>query len=356
MKGLKDFFHQFEQSVTTNGGPNAPPPLFPDTDDREFVQQQQWSRFQNGLANFLSKMKTVPEIERSVSSFVNEQISKEMEFKERGILLQNFILQIEQNVLNHPSWANISEEENELIYDYVEKIVITKKIYESCFAEAAKENGKENENFYQRVKTLQTFIKPEYLDCSYMGEETEAVQLAVKEMVRINEFTTTRAKLISVFNCCKVISSIITKRSLLASADEFLPCLIYVLIRANPVNLYSNIEFVTNYRNPQKMLSEAGYYFTHLISAYTFVRNLEAKNLSHITSEEFNRHFPSVIASTNLIDLHFDYNPNIKIENKKWTFYGTKFEDLKVQDTQQLLIEYKQLVEENAKLLSAIKT
>ncbi|CAJ1958587.1 unnamed protein product [Sphenostylis stenocarpa] len=57
-----------------------------------------------------------------------------------------------------------------------------------------------------------------------------------------------------------------------AGADDFLP--------ANPPKLHSNLKFIKLYRRQAKLISEAEYYFTNLVSATTFIINLNAKSLS----------------------------------------------------------------------------
>lgn len=64
-------------------------------------------------------------------------------------------------------------------------------------------------------------------------------QLAEKELQKINAFKAPREKLLCILNCCRVINNLLLNASMsenrvLAGADDFLPVLIYVTIKASP--------------------------------------------------------------------------------------------------------------------------
>mmetsp|Transcript_17094 Transcript_17094/g.52501 ORF Transcript_17094/g.52501 Transcript_17094/m.52501 type:complete len:164 (-) Transcript_17094:221-712(-) len=60
------------------------------------------------------------------------------------------------------------------------------------------------------------------------------------------------------------------------SADDILPVLIYVVKLAAPPQLQSQLQFIQEFRHPDKLLSEAGYVLTCLLSAVHFLQTVRA--------------------------------------------------------------------------------
>ncbi|BGP32017.1 hypothetical protein JCM10296v2_003796 [Rhodotorula toruloides] len=114
------------------------------------------------------------------------------------------------------------------------------------------------------------------------------LDFAQRELRKMNQYKAPRDKLICVLNCCKVIFGLIRHvASGEEGADTFIPFLIYVVIKANPDHLVSNLQYIQRFRNPEKLSGEGGYYLSSLNAAISFIESLDASSLSNITQQEF---------------------------------------------------------------------
>jgi len=82
---------------------------------------------------------------------------------------------------------------------------------------------------------------------------------------------------------CKLIFNSLSNNS---GADEFIPILIYIILKSNPPCICSTMKYISTFRRQTAMGGETGYYFTSLLGALTFIETLDASALS-IKNDEF---------------------------------------------------------------------
>lgn len=97
---------------------------------------------------------------------------------------------------------------------------------------------------YERIRIF-SWVREQHLDVPCSESSQGFLAFAEQELLKVNHYKAPRDKMICILNCCKVIFGLIRHESgsgASTSADAFLPILIFVILRANPENMISNIE------------------------------------------------------------------------------------------------------------------
>eukprot|EP00971_Amphidinium_carterae_P039332 773068-Amphidinium_carterae.1 len=94
-------------------------------------------------------------------------------------------------------------------------------------------------------------------------------------------------------NACRVINDVlkcthVSAEAKVLSADDFLPLLILAVMKAMPVRLHSNVEFVATFRHPARLMGEEAYFVTALQSAVAFVQQA-GPDAFEVPCEEYER-------------------------------------------------------------------
>merc|ERR1712142_598405 len=135
-----------------------------------------------------------------------------------------------------------------------------------------------------RIRSL-NWVTAAHLECPFKetaSDVRDLIYLAINDILELDGSKAPQDKLASVVSCAKKIFSVIQAGDKsVASADDFLPSLIYILLKANPPRIMSNINFITRFSNEARLRSgEEGYYFTNLCCGLSFVENVTAASLN----------------------------------------------------------------------------
>ncbi|PWZ05165.1 Vacuolar protein sorting-associated protein 9A [Zea mays] len=235
--------------------------------------------------DFLERMRqpSAAEFVKSIKSFIVTFSNRAPDPEKDSTAIQEFLENMEGAFRAHTPWAGSSEEELESAGEGLEKYVMT-KLFNRVFA-SVPEDVKSDEELFEKMSLLQQFVRPENLDIKPEYQNETSWLLAQKELQKINMYKAPRDKLACILNCCKVINNLLLNASIVSNetppgADEFLPVLIYVTIKANPPQLHSNLLYIQRYRRQTRLVSEAQYFFTNILSAESFIWNIDGESLS----------------------------------------------------------------------------
>ncbi|KAI0057428.1 hypothetical protein BV25DRAFT_1831100 [Artomyces pyxidatus] len=249
------------------------------------------------------KSKSAEPVARYLRSFLSNFAKRTFTVTDQVKLINDFLNFISQKMREADVWRQASDSEFDNAMEGMEKLVMN-RLYEFTFTpqivlavppRAVTTDDLERDRVLSQRIALFGWIEPKHLDVP-VGEGTNGfLMFAQQELVKINHYKAPRDKLICILNCCKVIFGLIRHLSSEESADTFVPILIFIVLKANPEHLLSNVEFINRFRNPEKLQSEAGYYLSSLMGAVSFIETMDHTSLSNITQEEFERNVEDAI-------------------------------------------------------------
>ena len=199
--------------------------------------------------------------------------------------VQSFLQGMADDIASHPLWRRSSEAEIENSIDGIEKYVMT-KLYNSVFLPTDTDDAVKDEELTKQIENF-GWVVPRNMDID-ISKEIDNVKyflIAKKELNKVDSKRAPQDKLNCIVKCSKCLFHVLQlcerMKGKAASADEFLPLLIYLVLKTNPVRLHSNIQYLSRYCNTTKMISgEAGYYFTNMCCAVEYISKLSEDSLT----------------------------------------------------------------------------
>ncbi|RZF32488.1 hypothetical protein LSTR_LSTR012226, partial [Laodelphax striatellus] len=213
---------------------------------------------------------------------------------------QNFYQMFNKRMDASATYAAINQDTKEQLLDYMEKCAMT-CLYQQLFCPAST-NDEEKDLSIQKRLIYELWINAKHIDCGIDETNLEVQDLvytSITELLGMDSAKAPQDKLACVVRCCRNIFTLL--KNFVggpASADDFLPALIFVVLKANPARLKSNINYITRFCNASRLMSgEGGYCFTNLCCAVSFIENMVAESLD-MSEEEFEHYMSGEAVSS----------------------------------------------------------
>jgi len=199
-------------------------------------------------------------------------------------------------------YANTNVDQIEHLMDTTERFLM-EDLFVKLTSKIQAEEEEKDLILARKIKSL-NWIMASHLDINMnlrCAKVRDFLDKAITDLISMGSKSLPSEKLQCVYCCSQNICKMLQQTSLngvntkkfgqkVVSADEFLPALVFVVIKSNPPLLNSNIRFITLFSNPDRLSSgEAGYYFTNLLGAASFIEKLTGSSLN-LPEDEFNRY------------------------------------------------------------------
>lgn len=225
---------------------------------------------------------------RYIRSFLKNFNQKQWTTEEQTKLMIDFKDFITARMKEYEPFSQMDKDDFENSKFGVEKLIMT-KLYDQTFSpeipSSIIDESHRQDLLYDEILD-QNYSKYSHLtfkeldvDESIASKGDYFIQVAGIELNKLNNFKTPRAKVICILNCCKILFELIKKNDQNQNADEFLPLLIYTVLKAKTRSLYSNLAFIERFSFNKT--SEVQYYLVSFNAVAEYI-----KNLSQVSNEE----------------------------------------------------------------------
>lgn len=199
-------------------------------------------------------------------------------------------------VTNHPLYKGKPEDEIEGIVEEVEQY-LTRKMHKDIFPIWPTD---EDMRLYNKTLTL-SWLRPEHLDIAPEMRHEDMWAFAIRSLKDLDEYMSTVEKLSCLADFVNTTVNILhlCSQTDAVGADDSMPIYIYLVIKAQPERMLSNLNFITKFRHQQKMLADYGFCYSQILAAIQFILNLDNSSLS-IEADTYHANVQAAMLKHNL--------------------------------------------------------
>uniref|UniRef100_A0A7S4P4K4 VPS9 domain-containing protein n=1 Tax=Guillardia theta TaxID=55529 RepID=A0A7S4P4K4_GUITH len=212
-------------------------------------------------------------------------------------LVHSFLGAMENPIKTNKLWSGLDEDDLADAIDALETMILRDaRVYPTILKNMSKDWKEKDERLRKKMWCLQ-FVQPWHLDIRKCHYTHPALIFARQMICQLLKVQSPQEMLECVYQSARMIFRMLNETAILtggsaASADEFLPIFIICVLKAQPRNVYSMLEYISHFRNPKRFGGERQYFLVQLQTAVTFIDNLTASSLS-MDADEFHRKLKS---------------------------------------------------------------
>ncbi|XP_033725234.1 GTPase-activating protein and VPS9 domain-containing protein 1-like isoform X1 [Pecten maximus] len=214
--------------------------------------------------------------ETSVVKFISD-FQKLSVPDEKTDFVEHFLQYLYQNMNQDQIWQASNDSQMEDA-----RVVIERYIMSRIYTHAMFPNGDgdimRDQILHKHIKLLSQVITPTHKDLGIprMYHFECPWTAAQREIYMLNAYKTPKDKLQCVQRCAATIMNLLSmaNEKSVPAADDFMPVMIYVVIKANPLCLLSTIQFVNSFYG-DRLSGEEQYWWMQFSSAVEFIKNME---------------------------------------------------------------------------------
>jgi hypothetical protein len=213
--------------------------------------------------------------ERTVAYFV-QKFRESNVSDEKAQLVEAFLAFVFKSMEEEPVWQMANEEQLEYAREVIERNVMS-QIYMLALYPNGDGDVLRDQILHQHMQNLSS-ITPSHKDLRipkiYHSECPWSA--AQEEILTLNAYKTPREKVQCVARTCTIIMNLLSLASdrSVPAADDLMPVLVFVLIKANPTTLLSTVQYVNSFYEKQ-LEGEDAYWWTQFSSVVEFIKTMD---------------------------------------------------------------------------------
>ncbi|TNM89655.1 hypothetical protein fugu_003889 [Takifugu bimaculatus] len=274
-------------------GTPSPPPKGPEPSESFAAVLKAYQNLEPGdFTGFLKLLKSPASrrLQSRCTTFLDTmETNHDLPVQKQSDLVQDFYQSFAE-YFSRGGTSGFHEAQITQLMEHLEKLMMT-RLHKWVFCHDSCDDEQKDLALQRRIRSL-NWVTPEMLAVPFPNKKTSAsgdpFLPAITAIIEMDAKRAPQDKLACVSKCSQhIFEALSTSNSEPANADDFLSGLIYVVLKANPPRLHSNMQYVIRFGLPHSLMAgESGYYFTNLSCAVAFIEKLDGPALN-LTPEEF---------------------------------------------------------------------